>query len=62
MANGFFVRDLQDGTRLRGEVFVLLEKQLAQTREGSLYLKGLLGDRTRRVEARYWDVSTQLYS
>jgi len=56
------VRDLRDGTRLRGEVFVLLEKQLAQTKEGSLYLKAVLGDRTGRVEARYWDMPTQLYS
>lgn len=62
MAKSLFVRDLRDGTRLRGEVFVLLEKQLAQTREGSLYLKAALGDRTGRVEARYWDVPTQLYS
>ncbi len=62
MAKSLFVRDLRDGTRLRGEVFVLLEKQLAQTREGSLYLKAVLGDRTGRVEVRYWDVPTQLYS
>lgn len=62
MAKSLFVRDLRDGTRLRDEVFVLLEKQLAQTREGSLYLKAALGDRTGRVEARYWDVPTQLYS
>jgi len=62
MAKSLFVRDLRDGTRLRREVFVLLEKQLAQTREGSLYLKAVLGDKTGRVEARYWDVPTQLYS
>ena len=62
MAKRLFVRDLRDGTRLRGEAFVLLEKQLAQTREGSLYLKAVLGDKTGRVEARYWDVPTQLYS
>ncbi len=61
MAKSLFVRDLRDGSRLRGEVFVLLEKQLAQTREGSLYLKAVLGDRTGRVEARYWDVPTQLH-
>ena len=30
--------------------------------EGSLYLKAALGDRTGRVEERYWDVPTQLYS
>jgi len=35
MAKRLFVRDLRDGTRLRGEVFVLFEKQLAQSREGS---------------------------
>jgi len=62
MAKDLFVTDLRDGTRLRGEVFVLLEKQLAQTKEGSLYLKAALGDRTGRVEARYWDVPAQLYS
>ncbi len=62
MAKSLFVRHLRDGTRLQGEVFVLLEKQLAQTREGSLYLKAVLGDRSGRVEARYWDVPTQLYS
>lgn len=62
MAKSLLVRDLRDGTRLGREVFVLLEKQLAQTREGSLYLKAVLGDRTGRVEARYWDVPTQLYS
>jgi len=62
MAKDLFVTDLRDGTRLRGEVFVLLEKQLAQTREGSPYLKAALGDSTGRVEARYWDVPTQLYS
>lgn len=62
MAKNLFVRDLRDGTKLRGEVFALLEKQLAQTKDGSLYLKAVLGDRTGRVEARYWDVPTQLYS
>jgi len=55
-----FVKDLEIGTRITGEVFLFAESSVAQSRKGSPYLKAVLADRSGRIDARYWDVPIQL--
>ena len=55
-----FIKDLQIGMKVAGEVFLLAESSLDETKAGSPYLKATLADRTGRIEARYWDVPTQI--
>ncbi len=45
---------------IAGEVFLLAESSLDETKTGSPYLKATLADRTGRIEARYWDVPTAI--
>jgi len=51
-----FVKDLKIGMTIEGEVFLLAESSLGETRAGSPYLRATLADKTGRIEARYWDV------
>jgi len=51
-----FIKDLKTGMTIKGEVFLLAESSLGETRTGSPYLKATLSDKTGRIEARYWDV------
>jgi len=41
---------------IKGEVFLLAESTVRETRAGSPYLKATISDRAGRIEARYWDV------
>jgi len=52
-----FIKDLKIGMTIEGEVFLLAESSLRETRTGSPYLKATLSDKTGRIEARYWDVA-----
>ena len=54
------IKDLQIRKTISGEVYLLAESSLAQSRKGSPYLKAVLADRSGRIAARYWDVPTQL--
>jgi len=51
-----FIKDLEIGMDIAGDVFLLAESSLDQTKAGSPYLKATLADRTGHIEARYWDV------
>jgi 3'-5' exoribonuclease len=54
--NRLFVKDLELGMSIEGQVFLLAEWTVARTKAGSPYLKATLADRTGRLEARYWDI------
>ena len=54
-----FIKDLEIGTNIAGEVFLLKQSSLDETKTGSLYLRPTLADRTGRIEARYWAVSLE---
>ena len=51
-----FIKDLKIGMTIDGEVFLLAESSLGETRTGPPYLRATLSDKTGRIEARYWDV------
>jgi 3'-5' exoribonuclease len=55
-----YVTDLREGMTLTGELFLLLEKSVSVTRKGSPYLAFTVGDRTGRIDARYWNVPQDL--
>jgi 3'-5' exoribonuclease len=55
-----FIKDLEIGTNITGEVFLLAGSSLRQTRAGDLYLRATLADKTGQIEARYWDVPPQI--
>jgi len=55
-----FIKDLKIGMTFEGEVFLLAESSLRETRAGSPYLKATLSDKTGRIDARYWDVPTAI--
>ena len=43
------------------DVFVVANKQLAESRNGKAYLKALVSDRTLQVPARMWDVRPEWF-
>jgi len=55
-----FIQDLTIGMTIQGEVFLLAESSLRETRTGSPYLRATLGDKTGRIEGRYWDVPADI--
>jgi 3'-5' exoribonuclease len=54
------IKDLEIGSTISGEVYLLAEGSLAETKTGSPYLRATLADSTGRVEARYWDFPPEL--
>jgi 3'-5' exoribonuclease len=49
------IKDLEIGQTIGGEVYILAEASVAETKTGSPYLRATLSDSTGQVEARYWD-------
>lgn len=60
MAKRLYVTDLREGMALEGELFLLLDKSVSVTRNGQPYLAFTVGDRSGRIEARYWNVPDDL--
>lgn len=54
------IKDLEIGSSISGEVYILAEFSLAETKAGSPYLRATLADSTGTIEARYWDIPTEL--
>lgn len=54
------IKDLDMRLRIASEVFLLAEPSVAETKTGSPYLKAPLADRMGRIEARYWDLPTEI--
>jgi 3'-5' exoribonuclease len=54
------IKDLEVGESISGEVYLLAERHLAETKTGSPYLRATVADSTGRMEARYWDFPPEL--
>ncbi|MCA9244787.1 MAG: HD domain-containing protein [Phycisphaerales bacterium] len=56
-----YIRDLQSGERIDGEIFLLLQKDLRTSNNGSLYIHAVLGDQTGQLLTRMWDASKEFF-
>jgi 3'-5' exoribonuclease len=54
------IEELEIGRTISGEVYLLAERSLGETKTGSPYLKATLADSTGRIEARYWDFPLEM--
>ncbi len=55
-----FISQLNGGTAI-DEIFLVQNKDLRTTKNGSLYIQAQLSDRTGMVDARMWDASTPFF-
>jgi len=53
------IKELEIGSTIGGEVYILAEASLAETKAGSPYLRATLSDSTGSLEARYWDFPSE---
>lgn len=56
------VRDLQPGEILEEGIFLVRERDLRRTTQGSLYIHAVLADRTGEIVARMWQATETMYS
>lgn len=54
-----WIRDIQEGSRVKGP-YLVRNKTIGHTRQGSPFLTLLLGDKTGTIEARIWDNAEQI--
>ncbi|MGR3293728.1 MAG: 3'-5' exoribonuclease YhaM family protein [Candidatus Scalindua sp.] len=55
-----FISELNGGTAI-DEIFLVQNKDLRTTKNGSLYIQAQLSDRTGMIDARMWDASTPFF-
>jgi 3'-5' exoribonuclease len=55
-----FISELNGGTTI-DEIFLVQNKDLRTTKNGSLYIQTQLSDRTGMIDARMWDASTPFF-
>jgi len=55
-----FISELNGGTTI-DEIFLVQNKDLRTTKNGSLYIQAQLSDRTGMIDARMWDASTPFF-
>lgn len=55
------IAELQAGERLEDEIYLVVQKDLRTTSNGSLYIHAVLADRTGQIVARMWNASRQIY-
>lgn len=55
------IAELQSGERLEDAVYLITQKDLRTTSNGSLYIHAVLADRSGQVVARMWNASRQIY-
>jgi 3'-5' exoribonuclease len=55
------IAQLESGQRLEDEVYLITQKDLRTTTNGSLYIHAVLADRSGQVVARMWNASRQIY-
>ena len=54
------IKDLEIGSTISGQVYLLAESRLDKTKKGDPYLRAMLADSTGRIEARYWDLTPEM--
>ena len=55
------ITDLNAGQRLDDEIYLIIQKDLRTTSNGSLYIHAVLADRTGQLVARMWNASREIY-
>jgi 3'-5' exoribonuclease len=55
------ITDLQAGQRLEDEIYLIIQKDLRTTSNGSLYIHAVLADQTGQLVARMWNASREIY-
>ena len=55
-----FISQLNGGTTI-DEIFLIQNKDLRTTKNGSLYIQAQLSDRTGMIDARMWDASNPFF-
>jgi len=53
--------DLQAGQRLEDEIYLIAQKDLRTTTNGSLYIHAVLADQTGQIVARMWNATRGIY-
>lgn len=56
-----FIGDLTPGEQIDGEVYLVKQKDLRTTTNGSLYIHAVLTDRTGQLLARVWNATKPMY-
>ena len=56
------IANLESGQRLDDEVYLVLQKDLRTTNNGSLYIHAVLADRTGQLVARMWNASREVFN
>ena len=60
-ANHRDVASLQAGERIENEIYLVAQKDLRTTNNGSLYIHAVLTDRTGEIVGRMWNASREIY-
>ncbi len=60
-ANHRDIASLQAGERIENEIYLIAQKDLRTTNNGSLYIHAVLTDRTGEIVARMWSASREIY-
>ena len=55
------IADLRAGQRLEDEIYLLIQKDLRTTSNGSLYIHAVLADQSGQIVARMWNASREIY-
>jgi 3'-5' exoribonuclease len=55
------LNELQSGDRLEGQIVRLASKDMRTAANGSLYLNAVLADRSGQLQARMWNISSELF-
>lgn len=55
------IREIQPGERIDDQIFLIAQKDLRTTNNGSLYIHAVLADATGQMLARMWNASQDLY-
>ncbi|NOT00936.1 MAG: HD domain-containing protein [Phycisphaerales bacterium] len=57
-----YVAEIGPGEIIESQTFLVLNKDLRTTNQGSLYIHAVLGDRTGQIVARAWSASEAMYN
>ena len=55
------IADLQAGQRLEDEIYLIIQKDLRTTSNGSLYIHAVLADQSGQLVARMWNASREIF-
>jgi len=59
--SNLFIADFQPGQQIEDKVFLVKQKDLRTTTNGSLYIHAVLMDKTAQIPARMWQATQKIY-